>query len=316
MNTIFFGTSAFAIPALEKLAASHMRPLLVVSTPDRPHGRKLVLSPTPVKEWAEKNAIPVITPEHLNDKHTVRTLQQKNPELFVVASYGKIIPEEILAIPRKGTLNIHPSLLPKLRGPSPIQSTILENEIPGATIMLADKEIDHGPILKSEKLKTKNKKYTYKELEKELAALGAEMLVEIISKWMNEEIEPKEQNHAEATLTKKNEKEYLHINWNKPAEIIERKIRALNPWPGTYAFWLQPRTSKKIRLLILEAKCGNPISEDSLPGTALRTENGALEVNASDKSLIILKIKPAGKKEMSGKEFLRGYGDISHNRLM
>ena len=314
MNIIFFGTSEFALPALEKLKASHMAPVLIVSTPDKPRGRNLKLSPTPVTEWAEKNKIEVITPEKLKDEETLNLLKEKNPDICIVASYGKIIPKEILEIPQKGTLNIHPSLLPKLRGPSPIQTAMLHNEETGVTIMLTDEEVDHGPILKSEKRKAKSEKLTYKQLEKELAELGAGLLIEVLPKWISGKIKPKEQEHAKATFTKKISKEDGHINWNEPAEIIERKIRAYNPWPGTYTFFEQNNTpstmlrAKKIRLIILEGEA-IPMDKKLPPGTAYTFKN-TLAVATSKDALLINKIKPEGKKEMTGEEFLKGYPDI------
>lgn len=327
MKIIFFGTSEFAIPILEKITHAGYMPALIVSTLDKPKGRNLTLSPSPTKKWALTNALPVITPERLKDEAVIKALRGYQADVFLIASYGKIIPKEILNIPPKGTINVHPSLLPRLRGPSPIQYTILQNETPGVTIMLTDKEVDHGPILQNKKLDIKNKKYYYKELENDLAKLGGELLIEILPKWMRGEIRPTEQDHSKATFTKKITKEDGHINWGETAEIIERKIRAFNPWPGTYTFWLQPRKagfarrdlqnksrlgeqdSKKMRLLILETVIGDGVSKP--PGTAFQTKNGDLAVAAQNGILIINKIKPEGKKEMDGKEFLKGYIHIT-----
>lgn len=322
MKIIFFGTSEFALPALEKLKASSMMPLLIVSTPDKPRGRNLILSTTPAKEWALKNNVPVITPEKLKDPETLIALKKENPDIFIVAAYGKIIPKEILDIPPKGTINIHPSLLPRLRGPSPIQTAILNNEETGVTIMLTDEQIDHGPILEASRIKNQELRTTYKKLEKALAELGAELLIKVLPQWLNGEIELKKQDHAKATFTKKITKEDGHIDWRKPAEIIERKIRALNLWPGTYTFWerndpsTKLRVNKKMRLLILEAIFGNRISEEGYtPGTVFKTKNGELAIATQNNFLIVTKIKPEGKKEMTGEEFLKGYSHIKETIL-
>ncbi|MDP2676630.1 MAG: methionyl-tRNA formyltransferase [bacterium] len=321
MNVIFFGTSEFGIPALEALKKADAAPVLIISTPDKPKGRKLQLSPSPIKEWAEKNGIETIAPAKLNNPEVSQTLQTKKPDLFVVASYGKVLPKEILDIPRKGTINIHPSLLPQFRGPSPIQTAILEDVETGVTLMLTDEEIDHGPILVSSKLKAQSSKPTYKDLEKELAELGARMLIETLPKWMVDEIIPQEQDHTHATFTKKISKEDGRINWQEPAEIIERKIRAFNPWPGTYAFWRRPQTNadetrtyaekkqqKNLRVIITKATIlKESVSHNTHPpGTVIKIKNGELAVAASDALLVIETLKPEGKNEMSGKDFLKG----------
>lgn len=351
MRIIFFGTSEFALPVLEKLKASDMAPVLIVSTPDMPRGRNLILSPTPVKEWSLKNNIHVITPEKLKDPKTIIELKKEDPDIFVVAAYGKIIPKEVIGIPPKGTINVHPSLLPKLRGPSPIQTAILNNEEMGVTIMLTDEEIDHGPVLAKQALefpnsrikipnpegvasrpygasKTQilNSKITYKQLEENLAHLGAKLLLDTLPKWVNGEIGPTEQDHAKATFTKKITKEDGHIDWSEPAELIERKVRAFNPWPSTYAFFRRSRTNADwtqinadnkhkdtIRLIILE---GNVISLDKkLPPGTVFAFNGNFAVATSKDALLIKKIKPEGKNEMTGEEFLKGYPYIIYAKL-
>lgn len=309
MNLIFFGTSEFGIPALTALKKAGMAPMLVVSTPDRPRGRKLVLSESPIKEWAEKNRIETITPATLNDPGLLHILQAKNPDVFIVASYGKIIPKKMLDIPRKGTINIHPSLLPRFRGPSPIQTAILENAETGVTLMLTDEEVDHGPILAQQELEITNNKLqitnnlTYKELEKELAELGASMLIETLPRWISGEIIPQEQDHSYATFTKKILKDDGHIHWEEPAEIIERKIRAFNPWPGTFTFY--EKDGKKKRLLIL--KTHRERTDGKVPpGTVIKMKSGECAIAASDSFLVIEIVKPEGKNEMNGNEFLKG----------
>ncbi|MBI2507100.1 MAG: methionyl-tRNA formyltransferase [Candidatus Niyogibacteria bacterium] len=235
MNFIFFGTSEFAIPILDALKNKGWLPKLVVATPDRPAGRKLKLKSSPVKMWAEKNGIPVIQPENLKNPDTFQKLTDTKCRLILVAAYGKIMPKEVLDLPEKGSLNVHPSLLPRYRGADPIRSAILAGDKKtGVTVMLMDEKMDHGPILKHETLNLKHKKYTYPELKKELAELGGKLLAETLPEWLAGEIKPKEQDHSKATYTKKITKEDGHINWSESAEIIERKIRALNPWPGTY----------------------------------------------------------------------------------
>jgi methionyl-tRNA formyltransferase len=229
----------------------------------------MLLTPPPIKIWAEKNKIKTITDYQLpiTDYY----------DLFIIAAYGKIIPKEILDIPKYGTLNVHPSLLPKYRGPSPIQSFILSGEKEtGVTIMLTDEQMDHGPIItKSEIRSTKSE--TYKELGEKLAKLGGKLLVETIPKWINGEIKPQEQDHLKATFTKKITKEdgLINLEIDSP-EIIDRKVRAFTPWPGVY-FFINGK-----RLIITKAEL-------------------------ADSGLKIERVKPEGKNEMDFEDFLRGY---------
>src|SRR3989344_3583152 len=186
LNFAFFGTSEFAVKILGRLIESGYIPSLVVTTPDKPQGRKMIMTPPPIKIFAQKHNLKIIQPESLAIKPPLGGLTAKSFDLFIVASYGKIIPKSILYIPKYGTLNVHPSLLPKFRGPSPIQSFILSGEEKtGATIMLMDDKIDHGSILSISNLKSKN--LNAKELEEKLAELGGQMLVDVIPKWISGE---------------------------------------------------------------------------------------------------------------------------------
>jgi methionyl-tRNA formyltransferase len=266
----FFGGGDFSVRVLEILKQNSFVPEFIITAPDKPKGRKMILTPPPIKIWAQKNNIKYIIDYSL--------LITDYYDLFIIAAYGKIIPKEILDIPKYGTLNVHPSLLPKYRGPSPIQSFILSGEKEtGVTIMLTDEKMDHGPILANSKFQIPKSKINYKELEEELAELGGNLLVEIIQKWINDEIKPQEQDHSKATFTKKIIKEDGLIDIkNEPAEIIERKIRAFTPWPSAYFF-----VNGK-RLIITKAEL-------------------------TDSGLKIERVKPEGKNEMNFEDFLRGY---------
>jgi len=325
MKIIFFGTSNFAIPVLKALINNKMLPFLVITTPDKPVGRNQLLTPPPVKVFAEKHNIPVYQPERLKiencpsvlssgsrDSGSKDKLKIKDANLFIIASYGKIIPKDILDMPKFGTLNVHPSLLPKYRGPSPIHAAILNgDDETGVTIILTDEEVDHGPILAIYNLQFPISKLTYKDLEQKLAELGAKLLVDAIPKWISGKIDLKEQKHEKASYTKKFVKKDGYIDWNIPAEIIERKIRALNPWPGTYTFW--EKDNKKMRLLITKASIpGVNGQHQVLPGkagTVIATEDG-FGVLTAKRVLNIKTLKPEGKKEMPAPDFLRGHPDI------
>lgn len=260
----FFGTDEFAVTVLENLKTRKLLPATVVTMPDRPQGRKLLLTPTPVKVWAEKNKIPL----------TIET-PQNNFDLFVIASYGKIIKKEIIDLPRFGTLNIHPSLLPKYRGPSPIQTAILnDDKKTGISIILLDEEMDHGPIISQKIVEIKNKNYT--ELRDELAKMGAEAISEIIPKWITGEIKGRPQAHTEATFTKKIEKSHGEIKLDDDPRSNFRKFRAYSYWPGIYFF-----DSKNRRIKITDATL----------------ENG---------DFLIKKVVPEGKAEMVLEDWKRG----------
>ena len=308
LKMIFFGTPEFSNIVLQKLIDSNYKPFLVVTQPDKPTGRKKELVSSPVKILAQKNNIPVIQPKKLKNYKLPTT----NYQLGIVASYGKIIPTEILEIPKYGTLNIHPSLLPKYRGPSPIQATILnKDKKTGVTIMKMDKAMDHGPVIKSEKLKIKNEKFTYEILVKKLFKIGADLLIEILPDYLSGKIKPKEQSHVKATYTKIIKKEDGLINWNKPADHIERQLHAYTPWPGIYTFFNGKRL-KVLKLEISEYTIGTPgvpivgqvIKYDD--GFAVQTGNGLAVINT---------VQLEGKNPQTAKEFLNGHPGIIKSTL-
>ncbi|MBI1888955.1 MAG: methionyl-tRNA formyltransferase, partial [Candidatus Spechtbacteria bacterium] len=184
LKIVFFGTPEFGRIILERLIEANYKPILIVTAPDKPVGRKQKLTPSPVKVLAGQHKIPILQPQKLS-KNTIYDIQHTNPGLFVVAAYGKIIPKKILAMPKYGALNVHPSLLPRWRGPSPIQYAILNSDKEaGITIMLMDEKLDHGPLFANEKLKMKIEKFTAEELSSKLAELGAELLIKTIPQWV------------------------------------------------------------------------------------------------------------------------------------
>jgi methionyl-tRNA formyltransferase len=307
---VFFGTSEFAVPALEALKKEDYEIAAVITNPDEPVGRKKVLTPPPVKVVAEKYGIKILQPEKLrNNPEFVEQLKNLlnakrstlNASIGVVAAYGKIIPAEIINLPRLGILNIHPSLLPKYRGPTPIQTTILNGEKEtGVTIIKIDEEVDHGPILANYKIQISNDK-NFQELQNNLAKLGAELLIKILPDYLAGKITPQPQDHSQATFTKKFTRDDARINWNKTAEEIDRQIRALNPEPGVWTTW-----NGKI-LKILEAEVTGERSGQN--GQVSQDENKTVVGTA--KGLIVLKIiQPEGKKSMSAENFVRGNQDF------
>lgn len=241
MNYIFFGTPKFADTVLKDLIASDFKPSLVICNPDRPVGRDQVMTPPPTKKTAQKHNINVYQPEKL----TVDELKKKssNPEFAVLAAYGKIIPESIIDYFPNGIIGVHPSLLPKYRGPTPIRSAMLDGiEETGTTLYLIDEKVDNGPVISQETLPAD--KITYPELKEKLAHQGAKMVIKDIPKLVKGNIKPQPQNHDKATQTKFIQSDDAKIDYDdlikalkgdeQLSELIQRKIRSLNPEPGTW----------------------------------------------------------------------------------
>ena len=282
---IFIGTSEFAVPALESLLKNNYKIITVITSPDKPVGRKQEITPTPIKRIAEKYQLPVIQPENILDiKSKILNLK---PDLIIVASYGKIIPKSILDIPLSKSLNIHPSLLPKHRGPSPIQTVILNGDKKtGITIMLMDEKMDHGPVVSQMEIDIKPDE-NYEDLEKRLSQESGNFLIKTLPLYLNDKIKPIKQDENKASYTKILSRKQGEIDLNKSALEIERKIRAFYPWPGTW-FYLD-----KKRIKILKAKAIEKEEETSIK---------------TGKDFLLLEIvQPEGKKPMTGKEFFRGY---------
>lgn len=312
MRIIFFGTPDFSVPALKKLIESDFEITAIITEPARPIGRKQELIPSPVKSLALKNNLTVLEPESAKSPEVAEQIKSLAPDLAIVAAYGQILPKELLEIPKFGFINIHPSLLPKYRGASPVQFAILNGEKEtGVTIMLMDAKMDHGPILAQEKISIGNDEDTPSLLAR-TAELGAKMLVPTIEGYINKTIVPREQNHETAIFSKILKKEDGQIDWNKSAREIYNQIRALRPWPGTWSnFRLQ---NADCRIKILDGRPSdespNEIEIDDFfvsPPLEEGARGGQLAVKCGHSSLLISKLQPEGKKEMSGAEFLRGY---------
>jgi methionyl-tRNA formyltransferase len=272
---VFFGTSKFAVYVLEELGKAGFMPSLVVTQPDKPQGRNLVPTPTPVKVWAMENNISCLEPTKL-DTAFASKLKASKYSLFIVASYGKIIPEYILDIPTHKTLNVHPSMLPKLRGASPLQSAILIEEKTGVSIMRLDVEMDHGPIIAQKEVVISPWPPRVDYLEEKMAREGGKLLATILPDWTLGKLPEASQDHSQATYTKKIEKEEGLIDLHADPYENYKKIQAYYGWPGTYFFELYK--GKKIRVIIKEAKF-------------------------SDQKLEITRVIPEGKKEMNYVDF-------------
>ncbi len=302
MDVVFMGTPDFAIPALDLVYSSTHRLLAAVTQPDRPKGRRLQLQPSPVKEFAQRNNIPLFQPDNLNEKGFRSSLCQLDPEAVVVVAYGKIIPEWILDLPPHGCINVHASLLPQYRGAAPIQRAIMDGcTRTGVTTMLLDRGMDTGPILLQAETSIELDD-TAGTVAQKLADQGAELLVETLDGVADGIIEPREQDENGISYAPKIKKEETLVQWSSPAKQIKDKIRALNPYPGAYTF-LQGK-----RLKLLEARINEQVSNKELqPGTVVAVEKNGLVVATQDRRLILTMIQPENKRKMSSAEFLRGH---------
>ena len=248
----FFGTPDYAVMTLDALNQASFDIAFVVTMPDRPQGRKMLLTPPPAKVWAEQHKVPVLQPEKLRDTSFTDSLKKLECDVFVVIAYGKIIPDEILNIPKAKSLNIHGSLLPKYRGSCPIETAILEDEKKtGVTIIRMDSEMDHGPVIAMKDVIVEPWPPRAEVLGNEIVKTGSELLVSILPDWVSGKLPEIEQDHSKATFTKKIEKEDGLINLNDDGYKNYLKIQAYHGWPS--AFFFIEKDGKKIRVKITQA---------------------------------------------------------------
>lgn len=307
IRILFFGTSAFAVPALEALAANGYTIAGIITQPDEPAGRGQVLTPPPIKTAALGLRLHAIQPKDLGNADWKVHIPEA--DLYIVAAYGKIISSSLLEIPRLGALNIHPSLLPRWRGPSPIQYAILHGDAEtGVTIMSMDAAMDHGPIVAAVTCPLSGTAETYAHLHDTLAVMGAALLIKTLPAWIAGEAIPLPQNHLSATYTKILTRDDGRINWKKSAQEIERMVRAFQPWPGAWTLWT--RDGAQLRLRIEAAEWTPDMPPLRKPGLVWQDGAGELRVAAAQGSLVIKKIGAEGKDVTDAASFVRGYPAI------
>lgn len=302
-KVVFFGTPDFSVPFLSALIEDqNLDVVAVVCQPDKPVGRKGTVTPPAIKTIAIDNGIAVIQPKSLKNDETLDHIRPFEADLFVVVAYGKIIPQAVLDIPKLGSINVHPSLLPEYRGPAPMQAAIAEgDDQTGVSIMLLDAGMDTGPILAQEVLSL-DADETYGSLVGKVHQMGPRLLVSTIKRYIAGDITPLPQDHNRATLTSLLKREDGHIDWTAPLIQLERKIRAYDPWPGTWTMW----NNKRIK--ILKAR-ESDFKADVPPGTVTVKEN-QLFVDCYDGTLQILELQLEGKPAMSTEAFMTGNTDI------
>jgi methionyl-tRNA formyltransferase len=299
-NIIFMGTPEFAIPTLRAIHASNHHLSLVVTQPDRPKGRGRKVIPPPVKQTAIDLGYTVLQPTSVKKKEFVEVVTRDKPDFLVVVAYGRILPKTILQLPKLGTINLHASLLPKYRGPAPIQWAIINGEtLTGLTAMLMDEGLDTGDIL----LAAEEKIYpndTSASLHDRLAELGANLLVDTLNRYSKGQIRPVPQDHNQASQAPLLKKSDGHIAWDAPAEKISAFIRGMTPWPGAFTFHEDKRfkifNAKSVKADVSQA-----------PGTVIKGFADELRVATAKGVLSVLEIQGASGKRLMIADFLRGY---------
>ncbi len=298
MRIVFMGTPTFAVLPLRALVAAGHDVVGVVTQLDRATGRSKLLQAPPVKAAAVELGLPVLQPETLKDPATVTQLRDLHPDVGVVAAYGEILRKNVLDIPPLGYLNVHPSLLPLYRGPTPVSAAILAGDaIAGVSIIRLVRAMDAGPILAQATIPMPPDARAG-PLTDELFAIGAQLLAGALPLYAQGELQPQPQDDSRATYCQLLTKEHGRIDWNQPALVIERALRAYDPWPGAFTTWQGQML--KLRTAWVDAGWSGPEAPGTvLPGPMLRvaTGSGVLEIG---------ELQPAGKRMMAASDWLRG----------
>ena len=298
MRIVFMGTPDYAAVTLQKLIDEKYDIAAVFAQPDKPVGRKQILTPPETKVLAQKYDIPVYQPKTLRDGEAYKVLKELNPDAIVVVAYGKILPKEILDLPKYGCINGHASLLPKLRGASPIQWAIVTGEkVTGVTTMLMDEGMDTGDILETAVIDIGDEE-TAEELFDRLSVISADLMISTLKKAQNNELSPKKQNHADATYAPIIKKEMAHLDFNKTADEICNAVRGFYSWPCAYCFI----NGKRIK--VIKAKRANLTAQEC--GVVIDSNN-KLVISCKGGSVELITVQPEGAKIMSASQMLNGH---------
>ncbi|SFL98307.1 methionyl-tRNA formyltransferase [Gracilibacillus orientalis] len=297
---IFMGTPDFAVPVLEQLITEGYQINLVVTQPDRPRGRKKVLTPPPVKVAAEKYKIPVFQPEKIKDDY--EEIKKQNPDLIVTAAFGQLLPKGLLDIPTFGCINVHASLLPKLRGGAPIHYAILEgHEKTGISIMYMAEKLDAGDIISQNEVVIEDND-DVEQLHDKLSEVGADLLLTTIPSILSGDAKRTPQDDTQATFAPNITRDQEKIDWSQPQQVVYNRIRGLHPWPVAFTTW-RDKVMK-----VYQATKTNKVTNESA-GTVIDTsEEGIIVATGDQKSIELTEVQPAGKKKMMTADFLRGVG--------
>ncbi|MFB7637271.1 methionyl-tRNA formyltransferase [Peribacillus butanolivorans] len=301
---IFMGTPDFSVPVLKRILDEGYDVIAVVTQPDRPVGRKKVLTPPPVKVEAEKQGIPVYQPEKIREKEDLEKIIALKPDLVVTAAFGQILPNELLEAPKYGCINVHASLLPELRGGAPIHYSILQGkEKTGITIMYMAEKLDAGDILTQAEV-TIEEEDNVGTLHDKLSKVGSDLLAETLPKLINEELNAIKQDEDKATFAPNIRRSEEKIDWSKTGEDIYNHVRGLNPWPVAYTL---------LNESILKIWQANKLEHNNqaVPGTIIDVRNDGFVVSTGNETAILVtELQPSGKKKMPAKDYLRGAGSF------
>ena len=301
MKTLFMGTPAFALPTLEKILESRHEVLAVVTQPDRPGGRGRKLLVPPVKETALERGIEVIQPKGLASKKTLGMVREMRPEIIVCVAFGRILKPVLLDIPPRGGVNLHPSLLPALRGAAPIQRAVLEGvETTGVTTYRMDEGMDTGDVYLQKEIDVEPDERA-DELAERLSRAGAELVIETLDRLEEGSITPSPQDHSLATFAPKLEKEEGFIDFRDSSGLIFRKWKAFHLWPGLFSFV----EGRRVKLLEVRSadKTGEEVPD---PGVVTGLRGDSLITSSADGFVEIASLQPEGRRSMTGREFLNG----------
>ena len=301
-KVVFMGTPDFSVPVLQRLLEEKYDVIAVVTQPDRPVGRKKVLTPPPVKVEALKHNIPVYQPEKIRQSEELKTIISLNPDIIVTAAFGQILPKELLDAPKYGCVNVHASLLPELRGGAPIHYSILQGkEKTGITIMYMAEKLDAGDIISVAEVKIEEED-TLGTLHDKLSVVGSDLLAETLPKLLAGEITPIPQKDEEATFAPNLKRSDEKIDWSTSGEEVYNKIRGLNPWPVAFTLYQGK---------VMKVWAGKKVTktEEAAPGTIVEiTDQGPVIATGNDTYIQLTEVQPAGKKKMDIGQFLRGAG--------
>ena len=299
MRVVYMGTPDFAVKPLEALISNNYEVVGVFTQPDKPVGRKAVLTPPPVKVVAENNNIPVFQPDSLKNGEGVRILETLKPDVVIVVAYGKILPKDFLAFAKYGCINIHGSILPEYRGAAPIQWSVLDGkEFAGVTSMQMNEGLDTGDILLVEKIKIQENE-TSGDLYERLTVLGADVLLKTLEAIKNNSLNPQKQDDSKSSYAKMLDKSLSKIDWNLSAQEVHNKIRGLDPWPVALTRF-DGKNLKLFRSRLLNEEYNKSA------GTVIKSKDGIVVVCGDKKAVLITEVQLEGKKRMSALDFSRG----------
>jgi len=304
MRVVFIGTGEIGVPTLHALLGSEEHQLAaVVTQPDKPVGRDQRIEPSPIKKALAGTKIPILQPARIKDRQSIDEISARSPQAIVVMAYGQILPRGILETPRVACLNLHASLLPRHRGAAPIQAAIASGDSEtGITVMYMDEGLDTGDILLQRKIDILPTE-TGGSLHDRLGQIAPDALLESLQLLAKEIAQRIPQNNALATYASKLNRNDGKIDWSQPADILERKIRAFNPWPGAFTT-IAAKSGKPRILKIFSASIVDLVGE---PGEILQTEERGLVIAASERALLLEEVQPEGKRRMTSAEFLHGF---------